>query len=127
MSEATADLGHRARGGDSRPVQASGHLRPCSPVTVLGEERTGQKQVDHHAGGQVSHPFLRGAGLAKSRVDHLEGHDLALEHRPAVGLDRRSLGTARCDDGPVGHLVRLVGDIERQEQLLSSTIGLARK
>lgn len=61
-------LGQRGgRGcGHRQPVQPGNHLRPHLPVPQLGEQPSGQQQVDHNPRGHIPRPRLDLAGLGNT-------------------------------------------------------------
>ena len=49
---------------------------PYLGVSQLGEQATGQQQVDHDPGGQDPDPALRGIGPGQGIIDHVKRHEL---------------------------------------------------
>lgn len=57
-------------------VRAEVSLRKTPGVADLGEQASGQQQIDHHPRRQITQPPLGGAGRGQSLIDHVEGHKL---------------------------------------------------
>jgi hypothetical protein len=88
-SESGAGMPQRGRGHlrHWQSAQGAGELGPHSRVAALGEQPSGQQQVDHHPGRQLAQPLLHSPALGKDRVDHLERHDLRQLAQMARGED----------------------------------------